>query len=137
MSDAAELEREAEAARARLSDTADQIRAKMSPGQMMDEVLNQFRGGEGSEMFANLRDQARDNPMALALVGSGLAWLMMGSGSHAHGASPRAASMLPRTTAPSYPGTDTGNFGRYRWRKRRGPTPRAASRSANRAAGRR
>ena len=83
MSDAAELEREAEAARARLSDTADQIRARMSPGQMMDEVLNQFRGGDGSQMLANLRDQARDNPMALALVGSGLAWLMMGSGSHA------------------------------------------------------
>ena len=61
MSDAAELEREAEAARARISDTADQIRAKMSPGQMMDEVLNQFRG-DGSQMFANLRGQARDKP---------------------------------------------------------------------------
>ena len=46
MSDAAELEREAEATRARLSDTADQIRARMSPGQLMDEVLNQFRGGD-------------------------------------------------------------------------------------------
>jgi hypothetical protein len=81
MSDAAALEREAEAARARLSDTAEQIRARMSPGQLMDEVLNQFRGGDGSQMLANLQSQARDNPMALALVGSGLAWLMMGSGS--------------------------------------------------------
>ncbi len=80
MSDAAELEREAEAARARLSDTAEQIRARMSPGQMMDEVLNQVRGGDGSQMLANLRDQAKNNPMALALVGSGLAWLMMGTG---------------------------------------------------------
>ena len=53
----------------------------MSPGQLMDEVLNQFRGGDGSQMLANLQSQARDNPMALALVGSGLAWLMMGSGS--------------------------------------------------------
>ena len=95
MSDAAELEREAEAARARLSDTADQIRAKMSPGQMMDEVLNQFRGGDGSQMFANLRGQARDNPMALALVGSGLAWLMMGSGSQAD--APARPSASPST----------------------------------------
>ena len=102
MSDAAELEREAEAARARLSDTADQIRARMSPGQMMDEVLNQFRGGDGSQMFANLRDQARDNPMALALVGSGLAWLMMGS----QGARPPSPS-------PSS-GTGTGTLGTYR-----------------------
>lgn len=80
MSDAAELEREAEAARARLSETADQLKARMSPGQLMDEVLNQFRDGDGNQMLSNLRTQARDNPMALALVGSGLAWLMMGSG---------------------------------------------------------
>lgn len=76
----AELERQAEAARARLADTADELKARMSPGQIMDEVLNQFRGGDGTEMLANLRAQARDNPMALALIGSGMAWLMMGSG---------------------------------------------------------
>lgn len=94
MSDAAELEREAEAARARLSETADQLKARMSPGQMMDEVLNQFRDGDSGQMLANLRSQARDNPMALALVGSGLAWLMMGSGP----AAPRPAA--PRPPAP-------------------------------------
>ena len=103
MSDADELEREAEAARARLSDTADQIRARMSPGQLMDEVLNQFRGGDGSQMLANLRGQARDNPMALALVGSGLAWLMMGSGG---GDAKRGPKLGPK--AASYPATGTG-----------------------------
>jgi Protein of unknown function (DUF3618) len=91
MSDTAELEREAEAARARLSDTADQLRARMSPGQLMDEVLNQFREGDGNLMLSNLRTQARDNPMALALIGSGVAWLMFGT------------SGEPRLPAPSYP----------------------------------
>lgn len=95
MSDAAELEREAEAARARLSETADQLKARMSPGQLMDEVLNQFRDGDGNQMLANLRTQARDNPMALALVGSGLAWLIMGSGP----AAPRASGAPAGTTA--------------------------------------
>jgi hypothetical protein len=104
MSDAAELEREAEAARARLSDTAEQIRARMSPGQLMDEVLNQFRGGDGSEMLANLRGQVRDNPMALALVGSGLAWLMLGSGAPAQA----------RTTTGSYPAAGDAGFDPYR-----------------------
>ena len=125
MSDAAELEREAEAARARLSDTADQIRARMSPGQMMDEVLNQFRGGDGSQMLANLRGQARDNPMALALVGSGLAWLMMGSGGETQ-ARPQLGSK-----AASYPATGTG-FGAYRQEGRdrftsSGPSTRSAA----------
>jgi len=95
MSEASELEQEAEAARARLSQTADQIRARMSPGQLMDEVLKQFRDGDGSMMLTNLKTQARDNPMALALVGSGLAWLMMGSGPSRGSAS--------ATTGPAYP----------------------------------
>lgn len=118
MSDAAELEREAEAARARLSDTAEELRARMSPGQIMDEVLNQFRGGDGSQMLANLKGQVRDNPMALALVGSGLAWLMMGSGAPGQGASGWGASTggtaVPRPRATPYPATDTGNFATYR-----------------------
>lgn len=102
MSDAAALEREAEAARARLSDTAEQIRARMSPGQLMDEVLNQFRGGDGSQMLANLQSQARDNPMALALVGSGLAWLMMGSGSGASARATGTRAMPYRETTETF-----------------------------------
>jgi hypothetical protein len=75
-----ELERDAERVRAQISDTADQLRERMSPGQLMDEALNQFKGGDGSELLTNLKNQARDNPMALALIGTGVAWLMMGSG---------------------------------------------------------
>jgi len=75
-----ELERDAERVRAQISETADQLRDRMSPGQLMDEALNQFKGGDASQLLANLKNQARDNPMALALIGTGVAWLMMGSG---------------------------------------------------------
>jgi len=78
-----DLEREAEAVRARISETADQLRAKMTPGQLMDEVLGQFRNGDASRMLDNFRVQARDNPMALALIGSGVAWMLLGSGAQA------------------------------------------------------
>lgn len=101
MSDAAELEREAEAARARLSETADQLKARMSPGQLMDEVLTQFRDGDGNRMLENLRTQARDNPMALALVGSGLAWLMMGTGPNAGAPSAGFSTPMRRSGAPA------------------------------------
>jgi hypothetical protein len=77
----AELERDAERVRAQISDTADQLRDRMTPGQLMDEALNQFGRGDASQLLVNLKNQARDNPMALALIGSGIAWLMMGSGS--------------------------------------------------------
>ena len=78
---AAELERDAEAARAKVADTAEFIRNKMSPGQLIDEFTGMFAGGDGSAALANLKSQIRDNPLPLTLVGAGLAWLMLGSGS--------------------------------------------------------
>lgn len=75
-----ELEREAEIARARLADTADTIRGKLTAGQLIDEFTNMFSGGDGSRAFSNLKSQIRDNPLPLALVGAGLAWLALGQG---------------------------------------------------------
>ncbi|RUX71810.1 DUF3618 domain-containing protein [Mesorhizobium sp. M7A.F.Ca.US.005.03.1.1] len=77
---AAELEREAEAARARVMETAESIRGRMTPGQLLDEFTGLFSGGESSAMLANLRTQVRDNPLPVTMVGAGLAWLMFGSG---------------------------------------------------------
>jgi len=114
MSDSAELEREAEAARARLSDTAERIRERMTPGQLMDEVLGQFRGGDGSQMLANLQGQIRDNPMALALVGSGLAWLMMGSGGQGRTTAAPYPARTPATPYPVTPVPEGGTSGTWR-----------------------
>jgi hypothetical protein len=77
---AAELERDADIARAKVADTADSIRSKMTPGQLIDEFTGMFSGGEGSAMLGNLRSQVRDNPLPLTLIGAGLAWLMLGNG---------------------------------------------------------
>ncbi|TJW72018.1 MAG: hypothetical protein E5X43_32655, partial [Mesorhizobium sp.] len=77
---AAELERDADIARAKVADTADSIRSKMTPGQLIDEFTGMLAGGEGSAMLGNLKSQVRDNPLPLALIGAGLAWLMLGNG---------------------------------------------------------
>ncbi|MER9741825.1 hypothetical protein [Mesorhizobium sp. M0187] len=77
---AGELEREAEAARARVMETAESIRGKMTPGQLLDEFTGLFSGGESAAMLSNLRTQVRDNPLPVTMVGAGLAWLMFGSG---------------------------------------------------------
>ncbi|TPI72562.1 DUF3618 domain-containing protein [Mesorhizobium sp. B2-8-9] len=77
---AAELEREAEATRARVAATADSIRDRMTPGQLFDEFTGIFRAGIGSDMLQNLKAQVRDNPLPLTVIGAGLAWLMLGSG---------------------------------------------------------
>lgn len=74
------LEREAEETRARIAETADTLRAKMTPGQMVDEFTSIFRGGDTQTALVNLKNQVRDNPLPLALVGAGLAWLAIGKG---------------------------------------------------------
>jgi hypothetical protein len=89
-----ELERDAERVRAEISDTAEHLKDKMSPGQLMDEVVNYFKDGDTNQLLTNLKDQVRDNPLALAMVGSGLAWLMMGSGK-AHSRSPSPTNYHP------------------------------------------
>ena len=76
----AELERDAEAARANVAETADAIRSKMTPGQLIDEFTGMFSGGDGQAALTTLKGQIRDNPLPLTLVGAGLAWLMLGQG---------------------------------------------------------
>ena len=80
---AAELEMDAEAARAQVADTAESIRSKMSPGQLIDEFAGLFTGGDGVATLTTLKAQVRDNPLPLTLVGAGLAWLMLGGGTSA------------------------------------------------------
>ena len=77
---AAELEVDAEAARAQVTSTAESIRSKMSPGQLIDEFSGIFTGGDGAATLTNLKGQIRDNPLPLTLIGAGLAWLMLGTG---------------------------------------------------------
>jgi hypothetical protein len=71
------LEREAEARRLELADTFDELRARATPGHVLDQLVNYATDSGGGDFFRNLRDQTVANPLALGLVGAGLAWLML------------------------------------------------------------
>jgi hypothetical protein len=75
-----QIERDVERTRSDIEETVEALRDKMSLGQIVDEAAHYFRGSGGNEMVSNLTAQARANPMALALVGIGLTWLMSGRG---------------------------------------------------------
>lgn len=77
----AELEREVEAQRHRVSNTIDEIQSRLSPGQMLDSVIAYSKGG-GVDFARNLGRSVTDNPLPVALVGAGLLWLMTGAGQH-------------------------------------------------------
>ena len=74
---AAQIERETEATRARVSDLLEELRERISPGVIVDQVLGYTEDGAGKEFVQTLGDQARRNPLACAIIGVGVAWLMM------------------------------------------------------------
>jgi hypothetical protein len=75
---ASEIEREVEATRASVEETVEALKEKMTLGQMVDEAAGYFRTSGGPQIFSNLGNQVRENPLPLALVGFGLVWLMSG-----------------------------------------------------------
>lgn len=80
-----EIERDVERTRSDIEDTVEALREKMSLGQIVDEAGRYLRHSGGSEAMSNFAAQAKANPMPLALVGIGLAWLMSGRGQPAMG----------------------------------------------------
>ena len=79
---AAELKREVEAQRAEVEDNLDRLQDRLSPGQMMDQLFDYVKTGNGAEFTRNLGRSMRDNPIPLALMGVGMAWLMAGGQSN-------------------------------------------------------
>jgi len=77
MSTSEQLEREAEQTRAELSATLEELRLRMTPGQVVDQLVDYAAESSGGMFFRNLRRQVVSNPMPVALMGAGLAWLAM------------------------------------------------------------
>lgn len=71
----AEIQREIDLQRSRVENTIDQIQEKLSPGQLVDELLAYTKGGSG-EFLASLQRNVTANPLPVALLGVSLAWLM-------------------------------------------------------------
>jgi hypothetical protein len=76
-SQSARLEREAEETLWQLSGTLDELRGRMTPGRVVDQVLDYTRGSPAAEFLHNLRREVRENPMPLVVVGIGILWLML------------------------------------------------------------
>jgi hypothetical protein len=74
---AAEIEREVKQERAHVEQTLDELQERLSPGQMIDQVVTYLRGSGGTDFMRNLGETVKQNPVPLALVGVGLGWMML------------------------------------------------------------
>ena len=70
------LERDVAEERARVDATLDEIQRRLTPGQLVDEVLRHGRG-TGADVMAGLGRTLAANPVPTALVGVGLLWLLL------------------------------------------------------------
>ena len=75
-SDPRRLERDLDQTRSRLDGHLSELQQRLSPGQVLDDLMGYFRGSEGADFGRSLLDSVRANPMPAALTGIGVAWLM-------------------------------------------------------------
>ena len=101
MTPSARLEQDTERTRAQIEETLEEIRRRMTPGRMVDQFLDYTRDSAGGQFLGNLRQQVADNPVPVALIGAGLAWIMMsnrgarGNGNWAPDASEQIGAPIP------------------------------------------
>jgi hypothetical protein len=93
----AQIEREIEHDRRRIEEKIGAIQERLSPGQLIDEAIAYAKGHGGAEFASNLRSSAVANPVPVALIGIGLAWLMVKP------ASASTASPTSRNDTVEYP----------------------------------
>jgi hypothetical protein len=74
-----ELERQARRTRGDLTATIEQLRVRMTPGRLIDQIIDYMRDGPAADFTRNLGREVRDNPIPLVLIGIGVAWLMVAS----------------------------------------------------------
>jgi len=77
--DSAQLEREVEEQRQQIESRIGQIKDRLSPGQIVDELMSYTKDG-GQHFAANLGQTVSNNPLPAALLGISLVWLMSGQG---------------------------------------------------------
>lgn len=71
-----EIRRDIEGTRTELRETVTALERKLSLGQVVDEVWGRVGGREAAgDAVSNLRHTIRENPVPLALMGLGVAWL--------------------------------------------------------------
>lgn len=92
-----QLEHEAEATRLQVTQTLEELRSRITPGQVIDQVVDYARDGGAAEMVRNFGRQVRDNPLPLTLIGAGIAWLMLGNGHARTNGAHRAGDTMRHT----------------------------------------
>lgn len=95
----AEIEREVEEARSRIDRTVEALKDKMQPKELFDEATKMM-SQTSNKALTTAVEQLRENPIPIALIGLGVAWLAISQTRRP------AASDYPTGYYPTYEGYD-------------------------------
>lgn len=101
------LEREAEAARAELSYSLDELRQRLTPSEIAEEVVEYARETQVADFARNLARDVRANPLPLIVIFAGIAWAVVASGIAQRRLAARATTAPPPTMAVEVRPTET------------------------------
>lgn len=90
------IERDLDQTRSRLNANLNTLQQRMTPGQVLDDLMRYFRGKEGADFGRSLVDSVRGNPLPAAITGIGLTWLMASN----------PGTGVPSQSSPSTAGTN-------------------------------
>jgi hypothetical protein len=72
----ADVEREVEATRGQIDQTVEALKDKMQPRELFDEATRMM-GSTSNKLLTTVVEQAKANPIPIALIGAGIAWLAL------------------------------------------------------------
>jgi ElaB/YqjD/DUF883 family membrane-anchored ribosome-binding protein len=100
-----EIESDIERTRADFSSTIEALQQKLTPSDLMDQAVDYALSTTPGAFSVNLVNSVRDNPVPVALIGVGIAWLMAaGRQPNVHAQRARHQRAARRSTF--YPGAD-------------------------------
>jgi len=99
-----QLEQQAESNRAAVADTLEELKERLTPGELIDQLLSYSKDG-GNEFLGNLGRQVTANPMPVMLVGAGLAWFLFNK------SSPSTTTYAPRSYSGNGQSYGTPSYG--------------------------
>jgi len=70
-----QLERETERIRSELAGSLAELRYRVAPGQIVDQLTEYMREGPSAEFLRNLAREVREKPMPVLVIMIGVAWL--------------------------------------------------------------
>lgn len=106
-----QIQHDIERTRAEMADTLETLRQKLSPGELLDQTIDYLKGSGAGQFSHNLGETVKHNPVPVALIGIGIAWLMMGGSRDPQWSSPGVNVYRTQSRRGEGTGSATGTVG--------------------------